>query len=167
MWSKRESEPKRLVARYDINWLRKDEFLEFSKAFKLPLIWPNGLVINGKYLYAPDFSEGIQILRIKPDGSLTPEFYFGKRYKELKVLYTTQQGLAVKRNYLYVADSGNHRIQVFKINPDGNLSPKFSFGKKGDGSGEFSAPVGLAIKGNFIYVGDTGNSRIQVLEIKY
>jgi len=54
-----------------------------------------------------------------------------------------------------------------KINSDGSLFPKFSFGKEGKGLGEFIYPFTLAIKDNYLFVADSGNSRIQILEIKY
>ena len=58
---------------------------------------------------------------------------------------------------LYVADTGNHRIQ--KIQPEGNVTV---IGKKGKVLGEFDSPFGVAIdsKDN-LYVADTGNHRIQ------
>ena len=62
---------------------------------------------------------------------------------------------------------GNHRIQVFKINPNGNISPRFTLGKEGKRLGEFYSPRLLAIKENWLYISDTGNNRIQILEIKY
>lgn len=59
---------------------------------------------------------------------------------------------------LYVVDSGNNRIQVFA--PDGRLID--SWGKEGDGPGEFNEPWGMAIDGQgYIYVADTWNHRLQ------
>ena len=59
---------------------------------------------------------------------------------------------------LVVADSGNHRIQVF--NADGSFA--FSFGTMGSAPGQFNEPWGVAVdaEGN-IYVADTWNHRIQ------
>lgn len=78
-------------------------------------------------------------------------------------------GLAVKNNYHYVADSGNNRIQVLKIDSEGNLIAQSTFGKKGKELGEFEFErfLDLAVKDNYLYVADSGNNRIQVLEIKY
>ncbi|MFK7801184.1 MAG: flippase activity-associated protein Agl23 [Anaerolineae bacterium] len=58
---------------------------------------------------------------------------------------------------IYVADSGNHRIQV--LDPAG--SPLFAFGQNGLGEGEFNEPWGIAIDDEFVYVTDTWNNRIQ------
>jgi DNA-binding beta-propeller fold protein YncE len=60
---------------------------------------------------------------------------------------------------IYVADSGNNRIQ--KFNSDGTYVS--SFGSYGTENGQFNAPRGIAIDadGN-IYVADTDNNRIQM-----
>ena len=59
-----------------------------------------------------------------------------------------------------VADTGNHRIQVFHANG----TPSFSFGSRGGGDGNFSSPQGVAIddQEGLIAVADTGNHRVQV-----
>lgn len=59
---------------------------------------------------------------------------------------------------LLVADSGTNRIRVFS--PQGeNIK---SFGKRGEGEGEFQEPVGLAVMPNGdIWVADVGNARLQ------
>jgi sugar lactone lactonase YvrE len=61
---------------------------------------------------------------------------------------------------LYVLDSGNHRIQKF------NTAGKYlaTFGRKGQGPGEFYYPSWLDIDAQgYLYVSDPNNQRIQVL----
>lgn len=60
---------------------------------------------------------------------------------------------------IFIADTGNDRVQVLK--PDGSFD--FAFGTSGSRTGQFSNPEGIAVsgKGN-IYVADTGNHRIQI-----
>ncbi len=69
---------------------------------------------------------------------------------------------------LFVADTGNHRIQ--KLIPDIQanyaLDPSFgtngSIGSFGHGQGQFSSPFDVALdEANFLYVSDSGNHRIQ------
>ncbi|OGD15995.1 MAG: hypothetical protein A2W20_07675, partial [Candidatus Aminicenantes bacterium RBG_16_66_30] len=61
---------------------------------------------------------------------------------------------------LYVLDTGNHRVQ--KFSPDGKHLA--TFGRRGQGPGEFQYPAWLAVDGKgFIYVTDPNNQRIQVL----
>ncbi len=59
---------------------------------------------------------------------------------------------------VYVADTGNHRIQ--KFSPDGTFIAKW--GSLGSGDGQFNWPTGIAIDGpGNIYVADAGNHRLQ------
>ena len=68
-------------------------------------------------------------------------------------------GLSVDaRGNLYVADSGNHRVQV--IAPDGRLLGHY--GSEGWRVGEFQNPADLFVRDVTLYVADTGNHRIQV-----
>jgi DNA-binding beta-propeller fold protein YncE len=67
---------------------------------------------------------------------------------------------------VYVADSGNNRIQVFSNN--GTFIKRW--GSIGSGPGEFRHPEGIAVdtsrnnsNSNILYVADSGNNRIQVL----
>ncbi len=65
---------------------------------------------------------------------------------------------------LYVADSCNHRIQIFS--PDGEFL--YSFGKAGSGPGEFSYPYDVQIDANgYEYVCEFGNSRIQIFDAQH
>ena len=77
------------------------------------------------------------------------------------------EDVAVRRNasptntsVVAVADTGNHRIQVFHANG----TPALAFGSEGSGDGNFSSPQGVAISDDLglIAVADTGNHRIQV-----
>ena len=77
------------------------------------------------------------------------------------------EDVAVRRNaypidtsVVAVADTSNHRIQVFHVNG----THAFSFGSEGSGDGQFSSPQGVAIsdREGLIAVADTGNHRIQV-----
>jgi DNA-binding beta-propeller fold protein YncE len=59
---------------------------------------------------------------------------------------------------LYVADTGNNRIQ--KVSPHGKLL--HIWGTKGSGKGQFRSPRGVAIAGNgHVLVADTLNHRLQ------
>ena len=58
---------------------------------------------------------------------------------------------------IYVADSGNHRIQVF----DRNGQFVRGWGGSGTEPGQFNEPWGLAADDEFLYVADTWNHRIQ------
>ena len=70
-------------------------------------------------------------------------------------------GLALDhRGQLYVADSGNNRVQV--VDEDGDFIAEY--GRHGWRTGEFDTPTDVAInyqRTELLYVADTGNSRIQ------
>ncbi len=68
-------------------------------------------------------------------------------------------GLAVDaEGHVYVADSGNHRLQ--KFGPDGEFLA--AWGSQGNGPGQFNEPWGLTIDDEgYVYVADTWNHRIQ------
>ena len=62
-----------------------------------------------------------------------------------------------------VADTGNHRVQVF--NPDGTFA--FAFGQRGEGQGEFHWPEGVAFgPGGLLAVADMGSNRVQVFRLQ-
>ena len=71
-------------------------------------------------------------------------------------------GIAISPSGLvYVADTGNHRIQIF------NVAGRYlgSFGAKGSSEGQFKAPGGVALDSSgLLYVTDTGNRRVQVFD---
>jgi DNA-binding beta-propeller fold protein YncE len=63
------------------------------------------------------------------------------------------------RGDVYVADSGNDRIQRFRA--DGSFL--MTYGASGNGDGELCFPEGVAVDAaGAVYVADTGNHRIQV-----
>ena len=60
---------------------------------------------------------------------------------------------------VFVADSGNNRVQYFTAN--GSFLGKW--GKRGTGPGELKNPRAIAVSrdGKRVYVADSGNNRIQ------
>ena len=69
-------------------------------------------------------------------------------------------GLAISpiTGQVYIADEGNHRIQV--LNPD--LTFSHSFGSEGSANGQFKNPYDIAIDSQgLVYVADFNNNRIQ------
>lgn len=63
--------------------------------------------------------------------------------------------------FLYIPDSGNHRIQTFDI--AGNYL--FSWGTNGSGTGQLNQPRSVAVApSQLVYVADTNNHRIQVFD---
>jgi DNA-binding beta-propeller fold protein YncE len=89
----------------------------------------------------------------------------GSSNKQFKNPY----GIAVSSsdNRIYVADTGNHRIQVFDGNSNYNyIATIGTTGSAGTSNTQFNDPHCIAVssKGNLIYVSDSGNHRIQIFE---
>ena len=72
--------------------------------------------------------------------------------------FAIAQGLAVDNdNNVYVADTGNDRIQKFS-STGAYLG---QWGSTGGANGQFNGPRDVLVTGNDVYVVDTGNNRIQ------
>jgi DNA-binding beta-propeller fold protein YncE len=72
--------------------------------------------------------------------------------------YFPESIAADSENNVYVADTGNHRIQKFDSN--GTFITKW--GGSGNADGRFQFPQGIAVDSeNNVYVADTENNRIQ------
>jgi sugar lactone lactonase YvrE len=75
--------------------------------------------------------------------------------------FSKPSGIAIDSNgYIYVADSGNSKID--KFDSDGRLL--LSWGSYGSEKGQFIHPSGIAVGKKYIYVADTGNARIQMFD---
>jgi tripartite motif-containing protein 71 len=73
------------------------------------------------------------------------------------------RAIAVGRDVIYVADTGNERIQVFST--DGSFER--AFGGYGTDEGNLIEPVGVAVgPDGDVYVADSGNQRISVFSPK-
>ncbi|KAL5496804.1 hypothetical protein EMCRGX_G013164 [Ephydatia muelleri] len=77
--------------------------------------------------------------------------------------FSSQLGISIKGDVLYVADGGNHRVQ--KLTSSGKFLHKF--GQQGSGQGQFILPVDVIIdSNNKLIVSDHGNHRIQIFNEK-
>ena len=71
----------------------------------------------------------------------------------------TPLGICIKGDVLYVADSGNHRVQ--KLRSKGEFLHKF--GQQGSGQGQLNDPRAVIVDpNNRLIVSDCGNMRIQI-----
>ncbi len=102
----------------------------------------------------------VQVYVPDADGLLQPAGGFGRRGNAAGELQRPG-GLAVAPGGLiYVADTGNHRVQMFQA--DGRWQGRF--GSRGPGPEQLVEPVGLAVSDEWVYVADSGNNRVQVFD---
>ncbi len=77
--------------------------------------------------------------------------------------FKTPWGIATTPRLVYVADSGNNRIQVL----DRVTGKWMTIGSAGTAAGQFKQPLGVALAPNGdVWVADTGNHRVQRLSKK-
>ena len=123
----------------------------FGRTFEGPLFF----TYHKGTIYVSDFaSDRIYVLNDKG--------YFQERFAGKGAepgLFYGPTGIAVsQKDILYVADSGNNRVQ--KLGLDGKFIAEF--GK--EGRGKLKMPSGLTIEDNQVYVADKGNKRIAVFD---
>jgi len=84
-------------------------------------------------------------------GVLAPLYEFGRRGAEPGQVFHPA-GLAVgKDDLLYIADAGNHRVQMLAMNGQ----PRGAFGSRGSGPGQFVLPAAIAVAADgAVYVAD-------------
>jgi tripartite motif-containing protein 71 len=87
-------------------------------------------------------------------GSEPGEFHFGSSQNFTR---PPGGGIAVSGNYVYVADSGNDRIERFNLQGGEPLA----WGTKGSAPGQFSYPRGVAANESEVIVSDDDNHRIE------
>ena len=109
--------------------------------------------VNGEHISCSPFTVILKSFQVKPVLS------FGK-VGSGEGMFKFPHGVAASDgDQIVVADSNNHRVQVF----DSNGTFLRSFGRKGKNAGEFNFAVGLAIdKDSNIFVADSYNHRVQI-----
>jgi DNA-binding beta-propeller fold protein YncE len=89
---------------------------------------------------------------------------FDKNGKFLQVLIHAPEsritGIAYYQERFFCVDTQNHRIMIFAA--DGH--PLLTFGKRGNGEGEFNYPTHIAVDEGYVYVTDAMNFRVQIFE---
>jgi DNA-binding beta-propeller fold protein YncE len=106
-------------------------------------------------------------------GTPRPLFAFGRYGRRAGELAgPTGVALDARRGLVYVSDTGNDRIEVFRLARDARgqvTSAAFikAIGRHGSRPGELRQPAGLALdQEGHLYVCDTGNGRVQIFDEK-
>ena len=161
---------------------------------------PSGLVIHDNILYVSDtYNQRIQVflITINDNNTITAlhipcqpdnrNSIGTGRIGNTNDTFCYPYGLAIENNLLYVADSDNHRIQVFHITINTDITitalhlPNAKGGPHSIGKGgepflepwtgrpieinKFWSPKGLSIDDNILYITDSRNNRILMFQI--
>jgi len=129
------------------------------------------LVTSASFSQKIESKDGIRLVHNEKEGTWGKEPKVSLEYiknigdlesDDENVLFYMPTDIALdEEGNAYVLDSGNHRIQ--KFDPQGNYLA--SFGRRGQGPGEFQYPQSLDIDTQgLMYVSDSGNQKIQILK---
>lgn len=121
---------------------------------------PRGVAIDPLLnVYFAQEGGSFHVQKLRPSGDdYLPAVYFGLEGDSLKEFMTPQDVAVDMDGYIYVADTGNHRIQ--KFTSLGGL--KIAFGDIGSAGDQFIFPTGIAVDEDLIlYIADTGNNRVE------
>ncbi|MDZ8188927.1 MAG: thioredoxin-like domain-containing protein [Nostoc sp. ChiSLP02] len=138
---------------------------------------PSGITHNGQELYVADSEvssirgvgivEPYQVRTVCGSGDL---FGFGDvdgQGENVRLQHCL--GVEYAQNFLWVADSYNHKIKL--VSPNGNCQTILGDGTAGleDGQGKktrFFEPSGLSFWGSYLYVSDTNNHVIRRVDLQ-
>lgn len=100
--------------------------------------------------------------------SIQPEPFEVRRSREPDLPLRFPLGIAIGDQYIYVADSGHHR--VLECTPAGRIHRQFGSGGPGfiDGPMElaaFQSPQGLSLQRDVLYVADAGNHAVRRIKL--
>lgn len=129
------------------------------------VVAPYGITVDvNNKIYVAD-SGYHRILRYDANGTFEASWgAFGSADSSVIPQLDTPQGMAIgpePTGYIYVADTGNNRVQRFDQN--GTLGTRVVWGMYGTQDGNFSQPRNVAVDSSSrVFVSEVGNRRIQV-----
>ena len=175
------------ISVFDLDGVFKFNFKLSNLAGQKNFNGPTNMVVDNNRLYISDTGQNrIVILDLKNNcSSGSAEIRAGVCFVDVfgssgagEGEFRSPRGLAFDStdDLLYVADSGNDRIQVFEMDSNNcSRADKIidgvcfieEFGSKGTGNGKFNRPIGITLdsRGEKLYVADSGNDRIQVFDL--
>ena len=128
------------------------------------LCWPQDAAVDmQERVYVAQGGCDVRVRIFNADGTLYA--YLGAGWGAGNDQFNSPQGLTIDQgNNTFIADSGNHRVQIFGPNRAyvGTLGQT---GVAGSDNSHFNNPLDVAVDGNgTIYVADEGNDRVQVFD---
>jgi hypothetical protein len=117
---------------------------------------PNGMYIEGNYLYVTNTTNKITILNI---ANTPPTFV-----TEITGVTTTPQALAVKNNYLYVLGNTGNSIQIYNVNNAASPVLVKTLTQTTDGN-YLSGLTSISIEKWHVYVSSTSSKAVTIVDI--
>lgn len=138
---------------------------------RLPLRFPAGLAVTAERLYVAD-SGHHRVLECTHDGRVLRQFGIGTADMinggMEEAAFNRPQGLAIEREFLYVADTGNHALRRVSL-LSGHVDTLCGTGRAGDPlegplanywDSPLNHPTDIAISDNQIHVAMAGDNHI-------
>lgn len=125
------------------------------------LAFPRSVAVNSRgNIFVSEYGITERVQGFTPDGKQSP-FAFGQA-GDGPAQFNRAEGLGIDTaDRIYVADSCNHRIQIFS--PEGRFLS--SYGRPGTAPGEMSYPYDIRVdSAGLQFVCEFGNSRIQIFD---
>lgn len=133
-------------------WPLRHELKVYIRKDVLASLWDQGIILANIGTYTNPYARGELVLQ--PTLILNELGLPGSADGQ----FNTPRNIAISPDgTIFVADSGNHRIQVF--DSEGNFVT--SWGEFGELPGQLNEPWGIAADDEHVYVADTWNYRIQ------
>ncbi|MFN2189034.1 MAG: 6-bladed beta-propeller, partial [Candidatus Promineifilaceae bacterium] len=134
-------------------WPLRHELRMYIRKDVLASIWDHGIdAVAAEPPFDPYAENEFQV---------SPIQVFGSQGSSPGQLESPRNAAIGPDGRLYVADSGNNRIEVF----DGDGSYVTHFGVPGTEPGAFNEPWGIAVSDEYVYVADTWNHRLQIFDL--
>ena len=121
---------------------------------------PRGIDVDlSMNVYFAQEGGSFHVQKLRPSGNgYRPDVYFGLEGDSLRQFLRPQDVAVDALGYIYVIDTGNHRVQ--KYTPGGGF--KIAFGDSGSAGEQFLFPAGIAVDEDLmLYIADSGNDRVE------
>ncbi|MBO9717155.1 MAG: redoxin domain-containing protein [Pseudoxanthomonas sp.] len=138
---------------------------------RLALRFPAGIAASAERLYIAD-SGHHRVLECSHGGRILRQFGLGTADfidgPADQAAFNRPQGLALEREYLYVADTGNHALRRIHL-PSAQIDTLCGTGRPGDpvegpvnpsARSPLNHPLALAVAGNQVHIASAGDNRI-------
>ena len=143
---------------------------------RLPLRFPQGIAVSGERVYVADTGHH-RVLECTHQGRVLQQFGMGTADmidgERGEAAFNRPQGLALDREWLYVADTGNHALRRIHL-LSGRVDTLCGTGRAGvltEGAVEqprdvaLNHPVGLALAGNHLHIAMAGTNQVWTYEL--